>query len=398
MKKRIWSVILVLFLCFGLLAGCMKESEKHEQTLPTATTQFQATKPADIRPLPPKDPGSSLCEYDSDRQIYISGENIYVDYYVGITNAPSFNIEIYSKAYINPEDISVSFPVDLPLLVTVNQLNVKRATEYMTSESDTSGTMPYYVYYTYMGGDPKEIDTNTVLLEAFKELKPEDLPEFYVYTINVAFVNILELEVPVTVEKVDITIGEKVYETKLGRVRMFPKADFPSDADLVKRGGGWQGQFFFLYNGGVLQLMDAVKLESVTEDITVTGLRMLEEETEILEINAVITSGGQSLVMKWDGKTPIHLFKGDTLGVNLVVKNEQTEKLLNSVHLQTIVEYTKVESGEKVCSVTTHLGAFGRDLYEQYAIIFDGVDMEPYYREYFYKETSFQWVDSYRNG
>ncbi len=389
MKMRIWSVILVLSLCLGLLAGCGEEAVDPEQTQPSVTTLPQTTKPADIRPLPPENPGSSLCEYDPARQIYISGENIYVDYYVGVTGAPSFNIEIFSKEYIDPADISATVPVDLPFELRIYQVEVQRATEYM---ENSFGGMPYYVYYTYMGGDPSEIETNAALQECFKALKPEDLPEFYVYVISVAFVNILELEAPVTVEKVDITIGDKVYETKLGRVRVFPKADFPSEADHVMRGSTKQGHFFEMYNDGIVKLIEAFRRESVPEDITITGVRMLEEETEILEISAVITSGGQTMEMKWDGKTPIHLFKGDSIDIYPIVRNKLTEKLLNSVHLQTIVEYTEVESGETYCVVTTHVGSLGRNHHEQYAIIFDGVDMEPYYREYFYKERSTQWV------
>ena len=99
--------------------------------------------------------------------------------------------------------------------------------------------------------------------------------------------------------------------------------------------------------------------------------------------------------MKWDGTSPIYLYKGDSIYIDVIVKNEHAGKLLNYVVSHAIVEYTD-SANEQLCFVSTQVGTEGRRPYEYYAIIFDGLDMEPYYRNYFYK-TTFQWVDEYRD-
>ena len=399
-KPAVWVIVLAVVISV-ILAVCLLVDPAQTDTKPAATTDSadtstqQSEAVVDIRPLPPKNPGSSLIEYDPDRQIYITGENVYVDFYVGVTGLPSFNVFVYSKEYIDPESITVEFPVDLPFVVNIDQMSVQRKTEEMVSGGNTYGTMPYYVYYAYRGADMAKLDTNTAIKEDYEALKEEDLPEFYLYTISVAFVNILELDTPVTLEKMDITLGDKTYATKLGRIRVLPKEAFPSEAQQVRRRGGNLGNSVQLYNGGIVKLHDAFTMENAPEDITITGLWMLEEESKILDISAVVTSGGNTIEIKWDGKSPIYLYKGDSIDITLIVKNSLTEKLHNSVHMQVATEYTKDETGETVCDVSTHNGVTERRPYEYYAIIFDGVDMESYYREYYYK-NSFRWVEDYR--
>ena len=378
--KKIICLICVAML-FGVLAGCGAREE-----VP------QPTQPVDIRPLPPENPGSSLIDYDPNRQVYIASENIYVDFYIGVTNCPSFTILIYSKEHVDPADISISLPGDLPFVINVSEIKVPRKTEYMDETAPMA--MPYHVYYAYRGGNFAELDTNTQLEKDFRSLKTEDVPEFYLYQINVAFINILELDAPVTVEKAFITFGGQEYEARFGRVRVLPKEDFPSDAQVVKRGKGLWGNTVQLYNDGLVKI-DALEMENVPEDITITRLWMLEEETEILDLNVVIVSGKETVEMKWDGKTPIYLSKGDEVQIDAMIKNELTAKLLNSVHLQAAVEYTKDATKEKVCQVTTIVGTAERHPYEYNAIIFDGVDLESYYRNCYYKE-SFTWLNAFR--
>ena len=335
----------------------------------------------------PENPGNSLIHYDPDRQIYIASENIYMDYYVGITQIPNILIDIYSKAYIDPAKISVAFPVDLPFEVYISQNEVLHQPGSMSIHETNTKTLPYYVYSAYRGADDDRIK------EDFLALKPEDMPEFYCYTIRVALSNILELDAPVTLEKMEIILEDEVYEAKFGQVRLFPKEMFPTDAQSVISGSGAYGNGVQLYNDGVVRL-HVLDWESVPEDITITGLRMLNEEAEILDATVwrkYVTTSHES---KWDDEIPIHIKKGEHVRIVVMVKNEQTEKLLNQVHLQTIVEFTKDATGEKVCYVDTYLGGSDRNYHEHYAIIFEGLDLEPYYKETLYK-YKFWWINKY---
>ena len=437
MKKLIWLICLSMLL--GLLAGCQTEPVGTQPSggmattgtaEPTGTTVAQVTEPVDIRPLPPENPGNSLIEYDPDRQIYIASENVYVDYYIGVSSIASFYFPIYSRQPLNPEEISVSFPVDLPFILSVQDAGVERKPQILL-ENGTSGDFPYYVYLAYLGEtfedgkDVSAVDLVNGIYEVensdgelvyagdvlagkyelkdgeeieqryldFASLTEEDLPELYVYNVVIGLYNITELQETVVLDKLDVTIGSEVYEAKLGRVRLFSQKAFPTDATIAN----WDskaGNYCKLYNDGIFSVYGVLKIAEIPEDITLTGLRFAEEATEILEITVIMNSEGQYMEMKWDGVSPIYLYKGDSIEIDVIVKNEHAGKLLNFVVCNTIVEYTN-SANELLCAVSTQVGSEGRNPYEYYAIIFDGLDMEPYYRNYFYKNF-FQWFDDYR--
>ena len=421
MKKLIWLLCAAMLL--GMLAGC--QAAPGETTNSTAAAAPAGTTgPVDIRPLPPKNPGSSLIEYDPDRTIFIGSEHVYMDFYPGITRLPSFYFYIFSRQPLNPEEISVAFPVDLPFVVYVNyQDYIQRKTDarIQMEGSGVSGGMPYYLYLAYRGETfAQGIDTSAVDLDSgmyqvedadgnlvpatdvltgfcklkegeeiepryrdFALLKEEDLPEFYVYSVVVGLINIESLEKEVELEKLDVTIGDEVYEAKLGRVRLLPADSFPADNPIV-RVKGTSSNGCQLYNDGVSYLAGVFEMENAPEDITLTGLYTAEEDSRVLSIRVSLTSGGQSVEMQWDGKTPIPVYKGDSVYITAIIKNPHTAKLLNYVMCHTIVEYVNSDN-EKVCAVDTQVGSEFRNLYEYYAIIFDGVDMEPYYENYIYR-------------
>ena len=435
-KKFAWIFCFTLLL--GLLAGCQTDPVNTLPTVNTApagTTAPQVTEPVDTRLLPPENPGNSLIEYDPDRQIYIDSENVYVDYYVGVSGFASFGFEIYSRQKLDPEEIKVTVPVDLPFQVMTGEYTVVERKPNVSVEAGNDGAfgcLPYYLYLAYRGetfeageavapydlegGIYEVMNTEGELVYAgdvlagkyelkegeeidpryreFASLKEEDLPEFYVYGVTIVLFNITDLQETVVLDKLDLTIGGETYEAKLGCVRLLPQEAFPADAKIVggKSRGSGSGA---LYNDGIFIHGDAIFIEELPEDITITGLRMAEEASRILDITVALTSGGQYMEMKWDGASPLYLFKGDGIRINAVVKNEHAAKFMGRVWSHAIVEYTN-SANEQLCSVATQAVRAVRSPYEYYAIIFDGLDLEPYYRNYFYKNF-FQWVDEYRD-
>ena len=117
---------------------------------------------------------------------------------------------------------------------------------------------------------------------------------------------------------------------------------------------------------------------------------MVEEESHILDISVLLKSEGMNVQMQWDGKTPIHVYKGDSIEIDVIIKNPHTEKLLNYVMCHIVTEFLN-GNNEKVCAVSSQVGSEGRNLYEHYAIIFDGLNLEPYYRNPVYRLT-FPWI------
>lgn len=440
MKKVIWLVCLAIFL--GLFVGCQagpgKTTIPTGMTAPGTTTAPQPSDPVDIRPLPPKDPGNSLIDYDPDRQIYIASENVYMDYYAGISGFCFFQFDIFSRQPLDPEEISVTFPVDFPITVKDYTVTVydytaeERKPEVVLNDGSggSSKNLPYHVYLAYRGEtfedgkDVSDVDLVNGIYEVensdgelvyagdvlagkfklkegeeieqryrdFASLTGDDLPQFYVYSIDIVLYDIADLQDAVVLDKLEITIGDEVYEAKLGCVRRLPREAFPTEARVISE-PGFYSNTIQLYNDGVFWL-EALSIEEVQENITITGFRIAEEATRILDIKVVMNSGGQYMEMQWDGKSPIYLYKGDSISISAIVKNEHAGKLLNYLVNHTLVEYTD-SNNEQLCVVYTQVCSMQRNDCEDYAIIFDGLDMEPYYRNYFYK-TTFQWVDEYR--
>ena len=447
MKKFVW--ILCFAMLMGMLAGCQTgpadtqpsggdvptgNTEPIGTAVPTGTTVPPVTEPVDTRLLPPENPGNSLIEYDPDRQIYIASENVYADYYMGISGFVSFGFYIYSRQKLDPEEITVTLPADLPFVVMTDQSSVERKPHVALEEGsggEAFGRLPFYLYLAYRGETFEEgeavapyileggiyevMNTEGELVYAgdvlagtyelkegeeidpryreFASLKEEDLPEFYVYSVIIGLYNITDLQETAVLDKLDLTIGGETYEAKLGCVRLLPQEAFPADAKIVggnSRGSGSGG----LYSDGIFIQFDVLTIDEATEDITITGLRMAEEASRILDITVILTSGGQYMEMKWDGVSPIYLYKGDSISIDAVVKNEHAAKFMGSVWSHAIVEYTN-SANEQLCSVATQAVRAVRPPYEYYAILFEGLDMEPYYRNYYYP-CAYQWVDEYR--
>lgn len=424
MKNVIW--VLCVALVLACLAGCQTEQmvpSSIASTLPADGTDADApsenttspgsAEPVDIRPLPPENPGSSLVDYDPDRQIYIDAKGIYLDYYSGVTFGGKISFYILSRTWLDPADIQVTVPLDLPVDVSVRYVEeLKRETAAMLDEEflDQSGgdlTMPYYVYQAYRGvdfstlleakqDDSEEKDPRLVAaLEAeaqmrlnFAQLQPSDLPEFYVYSVGIPLINLPEITEPLTLEKVDVTIGKEVYEVKLGEVRLLPREMFPAEAP-VKGLRAQSSRYYELYNDGVVTITDAYRAEDIKEDMTLTGLYFAESEVQVQEIRVHIQSVQGALEMVWDGKSPIYLYQGDSIYIETVIQDDRTNEFISRVTWHAVVEYLDGQNEEK-CAVTLHTKNMGWNLYELYAIIFDGVDMESYYRDYLYPSLVYE--------
>ena len=409
MKKAVYLICAAMLL--SLLAGCQTEPVGTQPSggmattgtaEPTGTTVPQVTEPVDIRPLPPENPGNSLIEYDPDRQIYIASENVYMDYYEGISGFLAFQVPIYSRQPLDPDEISVTFPADLPFPVTVKDDTVtvydgtpeERKPEIVLNDGSgtSSDNLPYHVYLAYRGETFEEgeavsavdlidgryevedsegnfVSAANVLAGKFKlkegeeieqryrdfvSLTGDDLPQFYVYYIDIVLYGITDVQETVVLDRLEITIGDEVYEAKLGCVRRLPKEAFPTEARVASYELGFYTNTIQLYNDGVFQLVDVFQMEEAQEDITITGLRIAEEATRILDIKVVMNSGGQYMEMQWDGVSPIYLYKGDSISISAIVKNEHAGKLLNHLVNHTLVEYTD-SNNEQLCAVTTQV-------------------------------------------
>lgn len=440
---RTLAYLLCAAMLLGLLAGCSQA--------PTDETVPQATETADIRPLPPENPGSSLIEYDPDRQIYIGTENIYMDYYMGITGIPCLNIPVYSRFSLGePDDwgevrgTQVELSWNQPLgeiwdLCDYNvfAVEVQHKTEFMAGEDDApESVMPYYVYQAYRGGNAAALANAKISYKPdgsipdsfradFEALTAENLPEFYVYNIQIRFNNMPEPEKrkPIILEKLKLTVDGQTYEGAFGGVRFFNREDctYKKNKSITPEyAGKYTENTSELYSDGLIRLLRIPVLENVEyEGIYIADVCMLDEGSKMLDAYVtVMDSYGQYYRYSLKGLqnneysyTYRDIRPGDDVYVDVIVKNEHADKLLSSVHFQIGVQWGRIvidESAEDpedpdntvytttpYFDVYTVVGTTNTNPYENYAIIFDGVNMEPYYDYYF--ENYESWRKDYLN-
>lgn len=411
MRKMIWCLCLALLL--GMLAGCQTESSDPTQATAGTRNTDTAPLPTQTGPLstePTEEPTRHLIDYDPDRQIFFNSEAIFLDCYVGV-GVPYFTMPIYSKTYIDPADISVSFPVDAPIGVEVTQvMGIEGKTEFTATEDDLpENVMPYYVYAAYRGEDVQalaaarmagEIDwsASEPLRAEFEALTAADLPEFYVYHIRVDLSQVPapEKNTAWTLEKMEITINGETYEAKLGRVRLYNVEDFEYRGNTVESPENccvYTENLSELYGDGIVKLPRVCVIDRVKMNYGVlTAVWMLEEDSRILSVRVVIRDvNGKYRTAGVSASDPEIFYGGESVFVDVIVKNEHAEKLLNSIQYQLVVEtyesyYNEEwydEPNDTACKVFTFISSMNTAHYENYAVIFDGVNMEPYYNYYF---------------
>lgn len=356
--------------------------------------------------------GSRFSSYDPDREIYITGSGIYLD---GKDVPPNIRLEIISKHEIDLDGVEVIIDTQFPYELMRFQIPITRATEWMVSQTDPTTVLPYYVYQAYRGVDFTNADASNAVLEDFKNLTAEDLPEFYAYVINVLFSEgTMPLEEPEIIDSIEVIVDGETYWPEFGQVRTFPSAmthwgtiHGTYDQALFSANGmgsAATGQIQQLYNDGWGKANIIVVFEA-EEDMTLTSLHSWDEnlegneKLEIVDILVQQVSGTMGVMQYlWDGKSPIDLYAGDELTIEVVFREPRTDVLWGSYNFQICVD---VDIDGELFYIVGYYYQIDllMNYYELYAIVFDGVDMEPYYRNYYYATNYHEsWRNDYVNG
>lgn len=412
MRKYLCFVTAVVLLA-ALLAGCGGEvpAPTGPNTEPTEEPSTQTTAQSSGGIPMPENPGNALVEYDPDREAYILLENMELTSY-----GPKygFSITVMSRRVLDPVQIQVQIPCgnDYSYEVNMSELNY-RNTEY--EHGTNNSYLPFYVYQNYLGVDfslagklygwytdpPAAGSQEAAEMEAvtggqdlwtmyeglintgaedFAALKPEDTREFYIYDITVGF----DVAAEETITELDVVIGEETYHKELGSLRLVPEAyptmypvreEYPWSGVGIAFGGGGST----LYGSGVHETF--LFEGTAAEDMVLEGFHLAEESFEVLELLCMVTSNGVTMEMGWDGASPIALYAGDQVSLSAVVRHEKVGEFQFLLGLNYELVYSI--GGEKFSQYSTMFIESDVNLHEVYAIVFDGLDMEPYYKEFY---------------
>lgn len=431
MRKYLCFLLTALLLA-ALLTGCdtggvpAPTGPNIESTQPTSeTTVPNEGTEAPVVYLPmPENPGNNLVEYDPDREVYILLENMDVTIYGPVYG---FSLTVMSKHVLDPTQMQIQIPCENAYETvgfTMSEFNY-RNTEYEYGSSDSY--LPFYVYQNYLGvdfslagklydwyTDPPEAGTQEaeemeavtggqdpkVLYDqlintgadSFAAMKPEDTREFYIYTASVRF----SVTVEETLTELDVIIGEETYHQKIGRLQLIP-GEYPTMYPTNEK-SPWTGMGFAFGGGGTTfygsGIHEIFLFEGTTaENMVLEGFRIAEKDFSVLDVFLLVTSNGVTMEMDWDGESPITLYEGDTVSIAAVIRNEKLASFMFRLGMNYELAYSIDGEMFSQCSSTFIEPAV--NYHEIYAIVFDGVDMEPYYRDYYYPIYQ-QWQNEYQ--
>ena len=415
-NNKFIACLMSLLLLLSVLAGCKEPSvDSHPDTQNTAPAQTLSTTgtlptepegPVTWPTLPyeelylpqPENRGSSLCEYDPDRRLYIVENGMSLDIYSRL-GGHQLRFSVISKDPINMDTVSMTLPVPYEIELLVFQRELKRQTEWVTGVYSDEA-FPYYLYQAYRGIDFTDDNQQNAVLEDFKRLQPEHLPEFYAYTLVVMFPNNDVIEEPGTIEYADITIEGETYRVDPGNIRLHTEEEDPviDYMALLPNDSTGSGEFQQLYSDGILRLVPILNYKAEKETV-LSKIYMVNEGFEILgvEVSKSYQEDGKykSIEFVWDGNSPLMLNPGDTIQLRPIIHSEELDCMQSFCLLWFMMDF--YIEGVYYQNLAQFIQLVEMNWYELYAIVFDGLDMESYYRDYYYTHNEL-WRNDYKNG
>ena len=419
---RKWRFILCILCIMPLfLYGCQAPHVPAQTSGTDASSLLSQGLPA------PEHPGNTLVPYDPAREIYFFGcENVNATIYLENSMDIALNFLIISKRQLNEETIQLSLPIANSYtysIVDLGQMISFRETFYTAldegqqlGEVSSEHWLPYYVYQGYTGVDfarlgelwqiylnegQKRIDAGEIYaseaelaaynefvvmrdaaLSGFKALQPDQTREFYVYPVSIIFAG--ENAVDEVLTEFTVTIEGTQYTPFTGEIHLVPSvrpACYIEQKNMLFHVLQTPGTG--LYGDGKGRLV--THMFSAEEDLTLTEYIVREEQFSVLDLVVTISSrNGNSASFYWDGTSPIDVLAGDSVSVELIFHNQGME---NFSYFQKLHPELVCSKGSQLYSEVVEISCssiFLMNFHELYAIIFDGVDMESYYRDYHY--------------
>lgn len=415
--KQIVTILLALVLLCGCTDPAVQTTVPAESTVPTAEPI------ARLEPLaPPEERGSSLIDYDPNREVYFLFHHSNYSIYMDDSWVPYFDIFILSKKPIDLKTVKVVLPIESSYSIGwKREIKMEGVSPHAQLEDvtlDEQNQFPLRVFLVYKGFDFEKLallkETNqaaygemlaelTELTREFNALPKNALPEFYVYHLQIHFdYNNVKYE---SFQEVDIKIGSKVYHEKIGLVDLkstvsnFMNYDYDIYGENVDDGVCGCTNSPTLYNDGLFRSM-LYFISHVDVEKTVTGIRLLNRNIEFL--GAYIRhykADGTGMEYFWNGTDPLYFYPGDSVTIDAVLKLKYGNVLDMTAKVWALLDYEcEYGSVSKISEAHISTNTTG-NFYEMCAIVFDGIDMEGYYRHYYYPESPQErWREDFKEG
>ncbi len=386
--RKLAGICLAIMMVIGM-AGCKSD------TPPEATVSTLQEEELFLKA--PENTGNQVVDYDPEREVYATCGEVFANLYCYPETGWSTTVDcvILSKKPLNSENVTVtaSIPCEVEFLGK-GDMKIVQGTE-AGADNQSNGLLPYYVYQAYRGVDFTKEEDQEAIKTDFTRLRAEHLPKFYGYSMTVILRGAAVSE-KTKLEYLDITIGDINERVVLDDVTIYPEKDNPvTDLDAIIHADGGKGKFQQFYNDGYVDF--PVLLYHADKDVTITAGNVYWPGVEVLDWKVTYTqANGQTMEYSWDGKTPLDIYEGDYMQIEVHLHNSEMKGLnIPQWHIYTVFDC--LFEGKKCFISHDMTQGLYFNAYELYAIVFDGVDMEPFYRDSYYK-THDTWINSYQKN
>lgn len=403
------------YVCIFLICICLVHCLIGCTISPKASDDPKATNYTNDS-LFPSGTGNDLFDQDPLRSIYFTCENVNMNIYLAGSYDPSLYFYIISRTPIDCDSVSVYVPIESEYKVSVAEIiqpdNFSPLDGYKSETRITPALnqldFPFYLFLAYMNYDFSELydlATNVEVVQdeqslfeleelekQYGDLDDIDFPIFHAYSVEVLFDPCGTTAE--RIEEITIQIGNNTYQRDIGSINLIP-GDLPLSVsrskDMYNMLAIQLGNFQQYYSQGIGML----ELYSFTaqDNLTLNELTIIDGVVEVLDVKLKIKGRNNTYETYWDGCSPYEIYKGDEVTCSIIFRNDLASEAIHNIKMYSELSFNTVD-GAACLTSERNLMPFGVNLYELYALVFDGVDLKGYYQDFYYPLFE-PWRDGY---
>ena len=252
---------------------------------------------------------------------------------------------------------------------------------------------PFWLYQTYRGMDWKEMAAlkeaaqggdeaakdklaayETMYLEDYEALTPQDLPQIYGYWVTNDLTS-LNTNHAARYEEIPFSIDGVEMDVAVGTLNVHDKGwdQYPAEGNCQDVYAGRLSDVRPTYWGDGIVTLGAMKIASEDTPQTLTELALYGIVGEILDIQ--VSVGGDT--RSWDGSTPVEIPANTSASLTVTLKTQANQTVGYCEDANILIQ-------REVEGLTQRLWYFAAisqswNIYELYAMMVDGLDIGAYY-------------------
>lgn len=366
MRKRICATVLCALLLLTTASCDKKEYPADGEVMPQSTIQL------------------SGCKLPSQKDfLLLVCDNCDIVKCMGCTGFNGLEFQLISSEPLVEEDMQIALGENLQCDFSI---------------SETPMEFPYYVFQAYQGqswaelyqlsllqddveGEKKFQEERDKYVAAYQQMEETDGQKLYTYRLTIPLSS-EQMNPPAEFHTLTLTAGGQTQNYEIGKIQMIESYSIPErDGNLVE---------------ATLACIDMPAPPSPDGEIPIYELQFdVQEDLEIVEVSFLgenaptikeltLSSAETGVDALWDQSQPFAVSKGDTI----TLRGSACAPTLARRTSGSLRRYLKVEyvcNGKPACTVLELDYRMRLNSYEAYAALVDGVDMQSYYTDYYFK-------------